>query len=205
MGDDRRLLSQRRLPGKNVIYGAKAVSLVDPGAGLGVVSSSVRVDMNRIARRKRRMVEGLVELHFNRITGSGAELSRAGRGSQAGLFSSPPSAPAPKRPLSRGRRKLSPTVGRGPARPQHARWRLGSSRRGACRGGGTMGGGDAWLASGDFSGPGTSSLNAEDETMRCRFAATDLAPHLPAFLRLRSACSSLPAPPETEGRLDGRL
>jgi hypothetical protein len=39
-----------------------------------VVSGSVRVDTNGVARRKRRMVEGLFELHFNRITGSGAEL-----------------------------------------------------------------------------------------------------------------------------------
>jgi pyruvate/2-oxoglutarate dehydrogenase complex dihydrolipoamide dehydrogenase (E3) component len=37
------------LPGKNVIYCAKAVSLVDPTAGLGVVSGSVRVDMNGVA------------------------------------------------------------------------------------------------------------------------------------------------------------
>ena len=38
------------------------------------MSGSVRVDMNGVARRKRRMVQGLFELHFNRITGSGAEL-----------------------------------------------------------------------------------------------------------------------------------
>ena len=56
------------LPSKKVIYSAKAVSLVDPTAGLEVVSGSVRVDMNGVARRKRRMVKGLVELHFNRIT-----------------------------------------------------------------------------------------------------------------------------------------
>jgi pyruvate/2-oxoglutarate dehydrogenase complex dihydrolipoamide dehydrogenase (E3) component len=56
------------LPSNNVIYSAKAVSLVDPTAGLGVVSGSVRVDMNGVARRKRRMVEGPVELLFNRIT-----------------------------------------------------------------------------------------------------------------------------------------
>jgi pyruvate/2-oxoglutarate dehydrogenase complex dihydrolipoamide dehydrogenase (E3) component len=58
---------------------AVSVSLVDPTAGLGVVSSSVRVDMNGVARRKRRMVQGLFELHFNRITGGGgAELVMGG-------------------------------------------------------------------------------------------------------------------------------
>jgi pyruvate/2-oxoglutarate dehydrogenase complex dihydrolipoamide dehydrogenase (E3) component len=57
---------------------AVSVSLVDPTAGLGVVSDSVRVDMNGVARRKRRMVQGPFELHFNRITGSGAELVMGG-------------------------------------------------------------------------------------------------------------------------------
>ena len=35
------------LPSKYVIYGAKAVSLVDPDKGLGIVTCSVRVDMSR--------------------------------------------------------------------------------------------------------------------------------------------------------------
>jgi len=46
------------LPSKNVIYSAKAVSLVDPGRGLGVVKGSARVDLAGVARRKRQMVEG---------------------------------------------------------------------------------------------------------------------------------------------------
>src|SRR5215813_10716917 len=51
------------LPSKNVIYSAKAVSLVHPTAGLGVVAGSMRVDMAGVARRKRHMVAGLVEIH----------------------------------------------------------------------------------------------------------------------------------------------
>ncbi|HEV3118555.1 MAG TPA: FAD-dependent oxidoreductase [Gemmataceae bacterium] len=62
------------LPSKNVIYSAKAVSLVDPVAGLGVVTGSVRVNMAGVARRKRQMVDGLVELHLANFKASGAEL-----------------------------------------------------------------------------------------------------------------------------------
>src|SRR5205085_11087194 len=62
------------LPSKNVIYSAKAVSLVHPTTGLGVVTGSVRVDMAGVARRKRQMVDGLVELHLGNFKASGAEL-----------------------------------------------------------------------------------------------------------------------------------
>jgi|SRR5262245_27353307 len=62
------------LPSKNVIYSAKAVSLVHPTTGLGVVTGSVRVDMAGVARRKRQMVDELVELHLNNFKASGAEL-----------------------------------------------------------------------------------------------------------------------------------
>jgi pyruvate/2-oxoglutarate dehydrogenase complex dihydrolipoamide dehydrogenase (E3) component len=62
------------LPSKNVIYSAKAVSLVHPTTGLGVVTGSVRVDMAGVSRRKRQMVEGLVELHLANYKASGAEL-----------------------------------------------------------------------------------------------------------------------------------
>lgn len=62
------------LPSKNVIYSAKAVSLVDPRAGLGVVTGSLRVDMAGVARRKREMIDGLIELHLGHFKASGAEL-----------------------------------------------------------------------------------------------------------------------------------
>ncbi|HEV3084788.1 MAG TPA: FAD-dependent oxidoreductase, partial [Gemmataceae bacterium] len=62
------------LPSKNVIYSAKAVSLVNPTTGLGVVTGSMRVDMAGVARRKRQMVEGLVALHLGNFKASGAEL-----------------------------------------------------------------------------------------------------------------------------------
>ena len=62
------------LPSKNVIYSAKAVSLVHPTKGLGVVTGSVSVDMAGVARRKRRMVAELVEAHLSKFKASGAEL-----------------------------------------------------------------------------------------------------------------------------------
>jgi pyruvate/2-oxoglutarate dehydrogenase complex dihydrolipoamide dehydrogenase (E3) component len=62
------------LPSKNVIYSAKAVSLVHPTKGLGVVTGSVRVDMAGVARRKWRMVNELVEMHLGKFKASGAEL-----------------------------------------------------------------------------------------------------------------------------------
>jgi pyruvate/2-oxoglutarate dehydrogenase complex dihydrolipoamide dehydrogenase (E3) component len=62
------------LPSKNVIYSAKAVSLVHPTRGLGVVSGEVRVDMAGVARRKWRMVNELVEIHLGKFKASGAEL-----------------------------------------------------------------------------------------------------------------------------------
>jgi pyruvate/2-oxoglutarate dehydrogenase complex dihydrolipoamide dehydrogenase (E3) component len=62
------------LPSKNVIYSAKAVSLVHPTRGLGVVTGSGHVDMAGVARRKRRMVAELVEVHLGKFKASGAEL-----------------------------------------------------------------------------------------------------------------------------------
>src|SRR5262249_48026908 len=62
------------LPSKNVIYSAKAVSLVHPTSGLGVVTGSVRVDMAGVTRRKWRMVNELVETHLGKFKAAGAEL-----------------------------------------------------------------------------------------------------------------------------------
>jgi pyruvate/2-oxoglutarate dehydrogenase complex dihydrolipoamide dehydrogenase (E3) component len=62
------------LPSKNVVYSAKAVSLVHPTTGLGVVTGSIRVDMAGVARRKRRMVDELRELHLANFRASGVEL-----------------------------------------------------------------------------------------------------------------------------------
>ena len=62
------------LPSKNVIHSAKAVSLVNPTRGLGVVTGNIRVDMAAVARRKWKMVNEQVELHLGKFKASGAEL-----------------------------------------------------------------------------------------------------------------------------------
>lgn len=62
------------LPSKNVVYSAKAVSLVDPKRGLGVVTGTISVDMPAVIRRKRQMVEGLVKMHLDNFVASGVEI-----------------------------------------------------------------------------------------------------------------------------------
>src|SRR5260370_12176214 len=62
------------LPSKNVIYSAKAVALVHPTSGLGVVTGPVRVDMAGVGRGKWRMVKELVDVHLAKFKASGAEL-----------------------------------------------------------------------------------------------------------------------------------
>src|SRR5207302_3151445 len=64
------------LPSKNVIYSAKAVSLVDPKRGLGVVTGNIRVDMAAVARRKRKTANELVEIHLGKCKAGGAEAGR---------------------------------------------------------------------------------------------------------------------------------
>jgi pyruvate/2-oxoglutarate dehydrogenase complex dihydrolipoamide dehydrogenase (E3) component len=62
------------LPSKNVIHSAKAVSLVHPTRGLGIVTGNVRVDMAAVARRKWKMVNELVQVHLAKFKASGTEL-----------------------------------------------------------------------------------------------------------------------------------
>ncbi len=58
------------LPSKNVIHSAKAVSLVHPTKGLGVVTGNLHVDMAGVARRKWQMVQHLVEVHLGKFKAS---------------------------------------------------------------------------------------------------------------------------------------
>jgi pyruvate/2-oxoglutarate dehydrogenase complex dihydrolipoamide dehydrogenase (E3) component len=62
------------LPSKNVIHSAKAISLVDPKRGLGVTTGELQIDMAGVVRRKRKMVEDLVEMHLVKFRATGAEL-----------------------------------------------------------------------------------------------------------------------------------
>jgi pyruvate/2-oxoglutarate dehydrogenase complex dihydrolipoamide dehydrogenase (E3) component len=61
------------LPSKNVIWSAKVASLSGRGPEFGLPSAST-VDMAAIRRRKRKMVEGLVNVHLDRYKQSNVQL-----------------------------------------------------------------------------------------------------------------------------------
>jgi pyruvate/2-oxoglutarate dehydrogenase complex dihydrolipoamide dehydrogenase (E3) component len=62
------------LPSKNVIHSAKAASLAARAAEFGIANGAFKIDMAGVFRRKREMVEGLIKVHSDRYTSSGAEL-----------------------------------------------------------------------------------------------------------------------------------
>jgi pyruvate/2-oxoglutarate dehydrogenase complex dihydrolipoamide dehydrogenase (E3) component len=62
------------LPSKNEIWSAKVTDLVRHAAAFGTVTSPVSVDMARVRRRKREMVEGLIAMHLECYKVSGAGL-----------------------------------------------------------------------------------------------------------------------------------
>jgi pyruvate/2-oxoglutarate dehydrogenase complex dihydrolipoamide dehydrogenase (E3) component len=62
------------LPSKNVIHGAKVADYFRRGAEFGVAGGDWKVDMAAVRDRKRRMVDGLVEMHLAKYRESGAEL-----------------------------------------------------------------------------------------------------------------------------------
>jgi pyruvate/2-oxoglutarate dehydrogenase complex dihydrolipoamide dehydrogenase (E3) component len=62
------------LPSKNVIQSAKVASYFRRSEEFGVVKGNWNVDMAGVRDRKRKMVEGLLEMHFEKFKKSGAEL-----------------------------------------------------------------------------------------------------------------------------------
>jgi len=62
------------LPSKNVIHSARVVSLVGRAAEFGIATGPVKVDMAGVFSRKRKMVDGLIQMHQERYRDSGAEL-----------------------------------------------------------------------------------------------------------------------------------
>jgi pyruvate/2-oxoglutarate dehydrogenase complex dihydrolipoamide dehydrogenase (E3) component len=62
------------LPSKNVIHGAKVASYFHRGAEFGITAGDWKVDMAAVRDRKRRMVDGLVEMHLAKYRESGADL-----------------------------------------------------------------------------------------------------------------------------------
>lgn len=62
------------LPSKNIIHSAKVASYFRRGDEFGLAASDRPVDMGVVRDRKRKMVDGLVEMHHQKYRASGAEL-----------------------------------------------------------------------------------------------------------------------------------
>ena len=61
------------LPSKNIIHSAKVASYFQRGSEFGIVHGDWRVDMDAVRAHKRKMVDGLHEVHQNNFRKSGAE------------------------------------------------------------------------------------------------------------------------------------
>ena len=55
------------LPSKNVIHSAKVASLAKRGAEFGLETGPIATNMAGVQRRKRLMVEGLVQMHLDKL------------------------------------------------------------------------------------------------------------------------------------------
>jgi len=62
------------LPSKNVIHSAKVASYFFRSEEFGITKENTRIDMSAVRDRKRKMVTGLVDMHFDLYKKSGAEL-----------------------------------------------------------------------------------------------------------------------------------
>ena len=62
------------LPSKNVIQSAKVASYFRRSEEFGITRDNFRINMSAVRDRKRRMVDGLIQLHLDNYRRSGAEL-----------------------------------------------------------------------------------------------------------------------------------
>jgi pyruvate/2-oxoglutarate dehydrogenase complex dihydrolipoamide dehydrogenase (E3) component len=62
------------LPSKNVIHSAKVASFAQRGTEFGLQMDSLRIDMAGVQRRKRNMVQDMINIHLDRYKSSGTEL-----------------------------------------------------------------------------------------------------------------------------------
>lgn len=62
------------LPSKNVIHSAKVASLFFRSEEFGISKDNCRINMGGVRERKRKMVEGLIDMHLENFKKSGAEL-----------------------------------------------------------------------------------------------------------------------------------
>lgn len=62
------------LPSKNIVHSAKVASYFYRSEEFGISKENVRINMSAVRDRKRKMVDGLVDIHLANFKGSGAEL-----------------------------------------------------------------------------------------------------------------------------------
>ena len=62
------------LPSKNIIHSAKVASYFWRSEEFGITKDNTRINMSGVRDRKRKMVEGLVDMHLANFKASGAEL-----------------------------------------------------------------------------------------------------------------------------------
>ena len=62
------------LPSKNIIQSAKVASYFYRSAEFGITKDNCKINMPAVRDRKRKMVDGLIEMHLDNFKASGAEL-----------------------------------------------------------------------------------------------------------------------------------
>jgi pyruvate/2-oxoglutarate dehydrogenase complex dihydrolipoamide dehydrogenase (E3) component len=62
------------LPSKNIIHSAKVASYFWRSGEFGITKDNTRINMSGVRDRKRKMVDGLVDMHLANFKASGAEL-----------------------------------------------------------------------------------------------------------------------------------
>src|SRR6266550_4566440 len=62
------------LPSKNIIHSAKVASYFQRSEEFGITRTDWKIKMSSVRERKRKMVDGLIEVHLANYKASGAEL-----------------------------------------------------------------------------------------------------------------------------------
>jgi pyruvate/2-oxoglutarate dehydrogenase complex dihydrolipoamide dehydrogenase (E3) component len=62
------------MPSKNIIHSAKVASYFWRSAEFGISKDNTRIDMASVRDRKRKMVDGMIQVHLDNFKASGAEL-----------------------------------------------------------------------------------------------------------------------------------
>ncbi len=62
------------LPSKNVIHSAKVASYFRRSEEFGIATEGWKIDMSAVRDRKRKMIDGLMEMHHGKFKASGAEI-----------------------------------------------------------------------------------------------------------------------------------